>query len=101
MNRFLTPPGDSFEHIRSADSAAPGIFSRLRAKLAEAFRKETEGFEHLVHLALNEAEALALQTSIPQLVFPLLASEKLQRVAVWASKQRRVQGCSSEISFAA
>ena len=73
----------------------------MRARLIAAFHRETEGFEHFVHLALNEAEALALQTNVPQLVFPMLASEKLQRVAKWVSKQRRVQDVTGELAFSA
>ncbi len=101
MNRFITPFDGSFEQPLFSNADGVGLFARLRLRLIEAFRRETEGFEHFVHLALNEAEALALQTNVPQLVFPILASEKLQRVAKWASKQRRVQDVSGELAFSA
>ena len=101
MNRFITPFDGSFEQPLFPSSDPIGLFARLRSRLIEAFRRETEGFDHLVHLALNEAEALALQTQVPQLVFPMLASEKLQRVAKWVSKQRRVQDVSGELAFSA
>jgi hypothetical protein len=63
-----------------------------RAK--DAIRAEFNGTfqaqEHLLRLALNEAEALAWQTDFPQLVFPDLAMEKAQEVAAWQAKQRQL-----------
>lgn len=47
--------------------------------------------ERLLRLALNEAEALAWQTTYPQLVFPLLATEKAQAVADWSANQQAVR----------
>jgi len=38
------------------------------------FRKKFEAHEHLLRLALNEAEAIAWETDFPHLVFPLLAT---------------------------
>jgi hypothetical protein len=46
--------------------------------------------EQLLKLALNEAEALAWQTSYPQLVFPNLAMEKVRGVAAWNRHQRLI-----------
>ena len=46
--------------------------------------------EQLLRLAVNEAEALALQTLYPQLVFADLAVEKIQGVAAWNSRQQSV-----------
>jgi hypothetical protein len=40
---------------------------------------------------LNEAEALAWQTSYPHLLFPELAVEKVQAVAAWQTRQESVQ----------
>jgi hypothetical protein len=45
---------------------------------------------HAVRLALNEAEALAWQTMYPHLVFPILATEKVQAVVAWNSRQQRL-----------
>ena len=63
-----------------------------RAK--DAVRAEFNGTlraqEHLLQLALNEAEALAWQSGYPQLVFADLAMEKAQEVAAWQSKQREL-----------
>ncbi len=44
--------------------------------------------EHLLRLALNEAEALAWQTDFPHLVFPTLATEKAQAALAWSVRQR-------------
>lgn len=47
--------------------------------------------KRLLQLALNEAEALALQTGYPHLVFPVLAREKVQAAANWSRKQQSVR----------
>jgi hypothetical protein len=57
--------------------------------LAEA-RKTVQVQERLLRLAVNEAEGLAWQTLYPQLVFPNLAIEKIQRAAHWSRRQRRI-----------
>jgi hypothetical protein len=57
------------------------------AILAEA-RETLKGQEQILRLALNEAEALAWQTLYPHLVFAGLATEKIQKVASWDSRQR-------------
>src|SRR5687767_10251364 len=46
---------------------------------------------HMLELALNEAEALAWQTKYPHLVFPTLATEKIQEVIAWNRHQRDVR----------
>ena len=46
--------------------------------------------ERLLRLALNEAEATAWQTMYPQLVFPDLATEKVQAVIAWEARQQSV-----------
>ena len=47
--------------------------------------------EQMLRLALNEAEALAWQTVYPHLLFPALATEKIQGVASWNQRQRALQ----------
>jgi hypothetical protein len=47
--------------------------------------------EQLVRLALNEAEAVAWQTTYPDLVFPVLATEKVQAVIAWDAKLQTVR----------
>ena|ERR1017187_6190493 len=57
--------------------------------------------ERLVRLALNEAEAVAWQTKYPHLVFPALATEKIQAVAAWSARQQSVRQNSPVIALAA
>jgi hypothetical protein len=59
-----------------------------RARIFDEFRENLVGHEHLLKLAVNEAEALAWQTGFPQLLFPALAAEKARDVAAWHERQR-------------
>jgi hypothetical protein len=52
--------------------------------------KELGAHEHLLRLALNEAEAVSWETKYPQLIFPGLATEKVQSVMAWAAQQQLV-----------
>jgi len=47
--------------------------------------------DRLLQLAVSEAEALAWQTTYPQLVFPILAVEKVQALAAWSAAQESVR----------
>jgi hypothetical protein len=72
--------------LKSCRKLVSRIESARRAVVAEfqgAFRPQ----DHLLELTLNEAEALAWQTEYPHLVFPALATEKLQSLALWARRQ--------------
>jgi len=60
------------------------------ALLAE-FRPKLGSREHLLRLAVNEAEALAWQTDYPHLIFPTLATEKVQAVTNWDAQQRALR----------
>lgn len=67
---------------------------KLLARIASArklifdeSRRTLEAHEHLLRLALNEAEAVAWQTMYPHLVFPALAAEKVQAVVAWDKLQ--------------
>ncbi|HXR04869.1 MAG TPA: hypothetical protein VN836_09195 [Verrucomicrobiae bacterium] len=70
------------------------------AILAESSRA-LQAPERLVRLALNEAEAAAWQTGYPHLVFPALATEKIQAVAVWNAHQRFLRHDATETAFVA
>jgi hypothetical protein len=70
-------------------------------KILMEFRELLETHEHLLHLALNEAEALAWQTPYPHLVFADLAAEKAQAVAQWSVRQRLVRGTPAAIPLEA
>jgi hypothetical protein len=65
------------------------IATARRQIFAEAARKLSAN-EHMLQLALNEAESLAWQTRYPHLVFPALAAEKVQSLAQWKQRQESV-----------
>ena len=67
-----------------------GIAAAKKALVAE-FQGQFGPYEHLLRLALNEAEALAWQTNYPHLVFPTLAAEKARSVLEWNGRQQIVQ----------
>ena len=68
--------------LAQIQSAKAGILAEFRDTLAE--------HEHVLELALSEAEALAWQTGFPQLVFPALAAEKARAIATWHSRQQNL-----------
>jgi hypothetical protein len=64
--------------------------ARSRAAVLAEWSDALKPQQHALRLALNEAEALAWQTMYPHLVFPVLATEKVQAVAAWNSRQQRL-----------
>jgi len=70
------------------------LFSEIeQAKntIVNDFHETLDAHGNLFRLALNEAEALALQTDYPHLVYPALAMERVQAVVAWRGRQRSVQ----------
>jgi len=70
------------------------ILARIGAARASIFaesRAALNGQERVLRLALNEAEALAWQTVYPHLLFPALATEKIQAVASWNQHQQSIR----------
>ena len=67
----------------------------LRAKIERDFASVLNKQPHVLQLALNEAEALALQTGFPELVFPTLAQEKAWKVAAWDKHEECVRQTGS------
>jgi len=63
----------------------------VKANVVAEFRDKLEEHQHVLELAVNEAEALAWQTGFPQLFFPTLATEKARAVAGWHRQQRLIQ----------
>src|ERR1051325_7192707 len=64
---------------------------QARDTILHEFRETLGANEQLLRLALNEAEALAWQSGIPQLAFPTLALEKAQAVVAWSARQQSIQ----------
>jgi len=65
------------------------------------WQKMNEETQRLIRLAMNEAEALAAQTGVPELVLPELAEEKVTALKQWAARQRLVRARQQEWSLAA
>jgi len=63
----------------------------VKDSLWRDFGGRSEAQRHLLHLALNEAEALAWQTPFPDLLFPVLAEEKVAALRQWAAHQQAIQ----------
>lgn len=85
-----------------------GTCQRVLAAIEQAkesvkaqFASLREDHEHMLQLALNEAEALAWQTTYPHLLFPALAMEKVQAVNTWAVRQNAVRHGRSLAALAA
>lgn len=74
---------------------------KTRDAILNEFRETLNANDHLLRLALNEAEALAWQTEFPQLVFPTLAAEKAQAVVAWSNRQRSLQRTNSRFAIVA
>ena len=64
-----------------------GQIERTKNAIAAEFRGMMGRHQHVLQLALNEAEALAWETGFPSLVFPTLAAEKAEEVAAWHKRQ--------------
>ena len=58
--------------------------NNLVAEFQDAFATQ----EQLLHLAIVEADALAWETDYPHLLFPALATEKIERAAHWQTRQQ-------------
>jgi hypothetical protein len=84
-------------YLQSCKKLLAGI-EQAKKRIAAEFREITESNRKSFQLALNEAEALAWQTDYPQLIFPALAMEKVQAVAVWKTRQQSIH--ESHLVFA-
>ena len=92
----------TFKHVclASCRKLLAQIEKTKDAIIAE-FRETLGEHEQMLHLALNEAEALAWETAYPQLIFPTLAVEKAQAVASWHRRQQSIQRTGSALGLAA
>jgi hypothetical protein len=90
----------AFPNLSQSTKAADAM-AAARAAVEREFTALARQSPRLLHLALNEAEALALETGFPELVFPLLAQEKAARVASWYERQNFVRHNGPIQAFAA
>src|SRR2546425_10464385 len=95
-------------NIKSVSTLCLDSYRKLLAKISEVrddifreFADTTEAHAHLLHLALNEAEAIAWQTQFPHLLFPTLATEKAQAIAEWYARQKSIRHSEPVLAFAA
>jgi hypothetical protein len=82
----------------TTDKTLQGVCQNLCAKLVQQigqaknnlvteFRDAFTTQEQLLQLAIVEADALAWQTDYPHLLFPALATEKIESAASWRARQ--------------
>ena len=66
-------------------------FDQVRNRLTNEFSERLAADQSVLRLALNEAEALAWESEVPQLVFATLAREKVQAAATWEYRQQTLR----------
>ena len=88
------------QHGREDRSATSALIARAKKAVLSEYAHLAEEHMPLLGLALNEAEALAWDTGIPHLFFPVLAVEKAEAAVAWHQRQRAVQGAVMELAFA-
>ena len=86
-------------NVGIAGQKVRGQIAAARESILAESRQGFEAPERLLRLALNEAEALAWQTTYPQLIFPTLATEKVQALAAWSATQKQVRQGSPTFSL--
>jgi hypothetical protein len=67
--------------------------------IQRALNSAPEARRKLVQLAVNEAEAAAWQSGVPDLVFLTLAEEKLDALDAWLDRQEKVRVRSAQWSL--
>ena len=78
-----------------------GQIEDVREQVADEFRGQLEEHKHVLDLALNEAEALAWESGYPQLIFPVLATEKASAITNWHLRQRSLRSPIAPMLIAA
>ena len=88
--------------MKNARNIIPAVTTgELKSALVKRLNAEyAEVGPRLVYQAVNEADALASLTSVPLLVLPALAEEKVRKAAAWTAHQRAVLG-EDHVAFAA
>lgn len=76
-------------------SAVSQTVRQARATIEREFSELTHLEPRLSRLALNEAEALAWQSGVPVLVFPVLAEEKIRALMAWRDYQASIRRANS------
>ncbi|MGN6552193.1 MAG: hypothetical protein ACTHLW_00445 [Verrucomicrobiota bacterium] len=71
--------------------------ARVKETILNESTQKLQAHQHLLQLAVNEAEALARQTLYPHLIFPTLATEKVRAVLAWEARQQAIRGTHSAV----
>jgi hypothetical protein len=76
---------------RNFSAACSTVLDNLKSKLVARLTAEFSDLqEHLVHQAVDEADALASLTVVPHLLLPVLAEEKVQAAREWSLHQQLI-----------
>lgn len=86
--------------LKSCDKVLARIKETKTAILTEA-QGRAQASDLMLRLAVAEAEAIAWQTSVPHLIFPTLAMERVQAVSNWSERQERVRRQNPVLALAA
>jgi energy-converting hydrogenase Eha subunit E len=82
------PVGDSELTTMNFPAHSTAKLEELKTSLMQKFNAEYAGIgARLVYQAVNEALALASLTTVPILLLPALAEEKVQQAASWSARQ--------------
>jgi hypothetical protein len=73
----------------------------VKRQVFNEFQDALTANQHLLRLALFEADVLARQTGYPELLFPVLAAEKAQSAARWQFRQQYLLRNNSAFALAA
>ena len=76
--------------LKSCDKVITRIKEAKATILTEA-QGRAQASDLMLRLAVAEAEAIAWQTSVPHLIFPTLAMERVQAVSNWSDRQQVVR----------
>jgi hypothetical protein len=76
------------------------VLNVVRTQLENDFATIREQQPRVLRLALNEAEALAMQTEFPALLFPTLATEKAETLERWIRRQSKIRRREPVLAFA-
>src|SRR3977135_502216 len=88
INRTSTPSRRIANACLASCRQLLSQMQKVKNAILAEFRVMAGADEHLLRLALNEAEALARQTHYPHLVCPMLALEKAESVRNWHARQQ-------------
>ena len=99
LNRGNAEAGTGFKD--GCRASCRKILARTKAAIFAESQHALQSQERLLQLALNEAEAAAWQTGYPHLLFPALATEKVQTVIAWDRQQQSVRRANPVLVLAA